>query len=190
MPVRTDPRIVRDPPAVPPELREMAILSLLPLPRTIKAEHVLPRSIGAEHIMMRSIGAEHIMVGVITPVAAIPILTQTESTTSSTLTTTAQRTIWRGSLLNMDRVRRVEVEVDWASAGRGDIDLYNVTDAVKIADLAAPSAATSRSTAYYDVTSAMKALTSDKVIALQIAGDGTNAITVYKAQLLIYMSLG
>jgi hypothetical protein len=137
----------------------------------------------------KSIDYIHIKDGVIKPFTALPILTASESTTSSTLVTTNQRTIWRGSMINMDRVVKVEVEVDWASAGAGEIDLYNVTDASTIAVLATPSAATSRSTVQYDVTSQMKSITSDKVIALRIKGNGTNALTVYKAQLIVYMSL-
>ena len=130
------------------------------------------------------------LLGVIKPFGSISILTAPESVTSTTLTTTTQRTMWRGSLLNMERVVRIEAEVDWGSAGAGDLDLYNVTDSRKIADLAAPTAATARDTRVYDVTGAMKAITTDKVIALQLKGDGTNALTVYKAQLIVYMSLG
>jgi len=144
---------------------------------------------GEWSILPRSVGSEHVKPGVLRPVGGLAILTASESNASTTLATTAQRTMWRGSLMNMNRVARVEVEVDWASAGAGDLDLYNVTDAAKIADLAAPTAATARDTRWYDVTAQMKALAADKVVALQIAGDGTNALTVYKAQLVVYMSL-
>ena len=150
---------------------------------------VLAWPVDETRILPKSIDYIHVKDGIIKPFASLPILTQSESTTSSTLVTTNQRTIWRGSLINMDRVVKVEVEVDWGSAGAGEIDLYNVTDASRIAVLATPSAATSRSTVQYDVTSQMKAITRDKVIALQIKGDGTNALTVYKAQLIVYMSL-
>jgi len=129
-----------------------------------------------------------ILPGVLGFQAALPILTSNESTSSSTPVVTAQRTIWRGSLINMNRIRKVEVEVDWGSAGKGSIALYNASSSSVIASLVSVSAATSRSTQYYDVTSYMKGITSDAVIALQIAGDGTNALTVYRASLLVYLS--
>jgi len=173
------------PPAKDAFARQLALLS-----RIVDESAILPASIKSSHIAPAQIDASHMVAGVLKPVAALPILTVSESNASTTLTTTNQRTIWRGSMINMNRVVKVEVEVDWASGGAGDLDLYNVTDAVKIADLATPSAATSRATVQYDVTSQMKAITADKVIALQIKGDGTNALTVYKATLLIYMSLG
>jgi hypothetical protein len=129
-----------------------------------------------------------ILPGVLGFQAALPILTASESTTSSTPVVTAQRTIWRGSLINMNRIAKVEAEVDWGSAGGGSIALYNVSTSSAIASLVSVSAATSRSTQRYDVTSYMKGITSDAVIALQIAGDGTNALTVYRASLLVYLS--
>jgi hypothetical protein len=144
----------------------------------------------SDDILPNSILNEHIQTGLIKPVSSIVILTASESNSSTTLTTTTQRTTWRGSMMNMERIVKVEVEVDWGSAGRGDLDLYNVTDGVKIADLATPAAATTRATNYYDITNIMKNIQTDKVIAFQIAGDGTNALTIYKAQILIYMSVG
>ena len=152
--------------------------------------HIADAQILGRHVASAQIDASHMVAGVIKPIAALPILTASESNSSTTLTTTNQRTMWRGSLMNMARVVKVECEVDWASGGAGDLDLYNVTDSAKIADLATPSAATARATVQYDVTSQMKAITADKVVALQIKGDGTNALTVYRASLLIYMSLG
>jgi hypothetical protein len=160
------------------------------LPDTFARELALVgRVVDETAILPASVDYYHVKTGVVKPLAALPILTASESNSSTILTTTNQRTIWRGSLINMDRVVKVEVEVDRASGGAGDLDLYNVTDGVKIADLETPTGATTRGTRYYDVTSQMKAITADKVVALQIAGDGTNALTVYKAQLIVYMSL-
>ena len=160
------------------------------LPASIRSDHIADAQVLGRHVASAQIDASHMVAGVLKPIAALPILTASESNSSTTLTTTNQRTIWRGSLMNMARVVKVEAEVDWASGGAGDLDLYNVTDSAKIADLATPSAATARATVQYDVTSQMKAITADKVIALQIKGDGTNALTVYRASLLVYMSLG
>ena len=72
----------------------------------------------------------------------------------------------------------------------GDIDLYNETDGAKLADLVAPSGATSKKIERIDVTSAIKNLSTTKTIGIRAAGDGTNAITVYTAKLIVTLVLG
>ena len=178
--------------AVSYALARRALKREVEIPSAIRA--ALPLAAAAtvtdsHNIMPGAVNSEHIASGVIKPFSALPIVTSSESVTDSTLTTLSQRAMWRGSLLNMERVVKIEAEVDWESGGSGDLDLYDVTNGTKIADLATPDAATSRDTRRYDVTDAVKALTSDVVIGLQAAGDGTNALTVYKATLVVYMSL-
>jgi len=121
---------------------------------------------------------------------AIPLVTESQSVTSSTLTTLNGQHIWNPDGWNLDRVSKIEVELEWESAGAGDIDLYNVTDGSKLADLVAPSGATSKKIERIDVTSAVKGLTASKTLAIHAAGDGTNAITVYSAKLIVTLLLG
>ncbi|MDQ6964859.1 MAG: hypothetical protein Q9M13_08075, partial [Mariprofundales bacterium] len=106
------------------------------------------------------------------------------------LTTLNGQTIWDPSGWNLDRITKIEVELEWESAGAGDIDLYNVSDGAKLADLVTPSAATSKTIQRIDVTTAVKGLTAAKILAIQAAGDGTNAVTVYTAKLVVTLVLG
>ena len=121
---------------------------------------------------------------------AIPLVTESQSVTSDTLTTLNGQHIWIPGNWNLDRVSKVEVELEWESAGSGDVDLYNVTDGAKLADLVAPTAATSKTIQRVDVTSAVKGLADAKTLAIQAAGDGTNAVTVYTAKLIVTVVLG
>lgn len=121
---------------------------------------------------------------------AIPLVTEAQSVTSATLTTLNGHHIWNPAGWNAARISKVEVELEWESAGAGDIDLYNVDDAAKLADLVAPTAATAKTIQRIDVTTAVKGLTASKTLAIQAAGDGTNAITVYTAKLIVTLVLG
>ena len=121
---------------------------------------------------------------------AIPLVSESQSVTSDTLATLNGQHIWTPSNWNLDRVSKVEVELEWESAGAGDVDLYNVTDGAKLADLVAPTAATSKTIQRVDVTSAVKGLADSKTLAIQAAGDGTNALTVYTAKLIVTVVLG
>lgn len=121
---------------------------------------------------------------------AIPLVTEAQSVTSTTLTTLNGQHIWNPSGWNRNRIVKVEVELEWESGGSGDIDLYNVTDGTKLADLVAPTAATAKTIQRIDVTSAVKGLTASKTLAIQAAGDGTNAVTVYSAKLIVTLVLG
>jgi len=120
----------------------------------------------------------------------IPIETNSQSVTSATPTTLTGRGHFSGGLWNMNRISQVLAFVVWESAGAGDIDLYDITTDVKIADLATPSAATSLSISSADITSWFKAQTGAKDLAIQAAGDGTNAVTVHQAYLLVRVKLG
>lgn len=117
----------------------------------------------------------------------LPIVVDKQSVTSATLTTLNGYAIWKYA--RWKNISKVEVELEYESAGAGDIDLYNITDGSKLADLVAPSAATSHTISRIDVTSAITGLSADKTIGIQAAGDGTNAITVYSAKLVVYVKV-
>jgi len=148
----------------------------------------MPGKVRRYHVEKGAIEAEDLVSGAIKFETAIPIVTDKQSVTSSTLATLEGYAKWKLSNFNKDYIDYIYVELEYESAGSGDVDLYNVTDGSKIADLVAPTAAVSHTITRVDVTTAMKAITSEKAIGIQAAGDGTNAITVYSAKLIIVQS--
>ena len=149
-----------------------------------------PSKIDGAKIYPESITDDKIAKSKVLCQVAIPIVTEAQSVTDTTLTTLNGWTIWDPSSWNLDRVQKVEVELEWESGGAGDIDLYNLTDGSKLADLVSPSEATSHKVERIDVTSAIKGLTAAKTLAIQAAGDGTNPVTVYSAKLIVTLVLG
>jgi len=120
----------------------------------------------------------------------IPLVSEAQSVTSTTLTQLNGQHIWTPGNWNAGRIQAIYIELEWESAGAGDIDLYNVTGAAKLADLVAPTAATTKKIERIDVTTAVKGITVDSTLAIQAAGDGTNAITSYTAKLIVAITLG
>jgi len=119
----------------------------------------------------------------------VTIVHETQSVTSATLSLLTGRCRWVSANWTASLIKNIYVEMEWESAGAGDVDLYNQTDSAKIADIVTPSAATSRSTGRYDVTTELKAVSGDKVVGIQAAGDGTNALTIYNAKLVFRMGI-
>jgi len=146
------------------------------------------RAIKRFHVERGAIEAHDLVSGAIKFEIAIPLVVDKQSVTSDTLATLDGWAVWKLSNFSKDYIDYIYVELEYGSAGAGDVDLYNITDGSKIADLVAPSGATSHTVTRVDVTSAMKAITSEKVIGIQAAGDGTNALDVYSAKLIIVMS--
>ena len=120
---------------------------------------------------------------------AIPIVVDQQSTTSDTLTTLNGYAYWSPDAWTSALINKIYVELEYETAGAGDFDLYNITDGEKLADLVAPTSAVSHVVTRYDVTSAVKALTADKRLGIQIAGDGTNAATCYSAKLIVQIGI-
>ena len=116
-------------------------------------------------------------------------LVNSQSVTSSTLTSLSGTLRFDPSKYNMDKIEKFEVQVEWESGGAGDIDVYDSTNATKVADVATPSGATGYTISVVDVTSYFKGLTAPADIVIQAAGDGTNAVTVHKASLRAYVRL-
>jgi len=148
----------------------------------------LPRMIRGNQIYKGSIDVDRMKHSAILQEISHPIVTKDQSVTSATLTTLIGYYLWRPSSWNGDLIAKVEVELEYESAGAGDIDLYNVSDGTKLADLATPTAAQTHTIIRADVTSAIKALSANKILGIQAAGDGTNALTVYKATLIVTVS--
>jgi len=121
---------------------------------------------------------------------AIPLVSEAQSVTSDTLTTLNGQHIWTPENWNADRISAIYIELEWESGGAADIDLYDATNAAKLADLKAPTGATSKAIERIDVTTAVKDLTADTILAIQAAGDGTNSVTVYTAKLIVVITLG
>lgn len=120
---------------------------------------------------------------------AIPMVNEQQAVTSATLTTLNGQAIWNYDAWTSNIIKAVYVEVEWESAGAGDLDLYDVGNATKLADLAAPTGATSKDIVRYDVTSEITGLTADTKVGIQAAGDGTNALTVYSAKLVVVIGI-
>jgi len=127
-----------------------------------------------------------------TPVmeVAIPLVTEKQDVSDSTLQPLYGQHIWTPSSWKYDRIDKIYVELEWESANTGDIDLHNFTDDVKVKDLKDPTGATAKTIERIDVTDELKAITSAKVIGLKVAGDGTNAVTVYSAKLIVVFKIG
>jgi hypothetical protein len=119
---------------------------------------------------------------------AIPIVVDSQNVASATLATLNGWARWVLSNFLAGNVDYIYLELEYASAGAGDVDLYDITNSAKIADLVAPTGATTHTITRVDVTSAMKAKTSAITVGIQAAGDGTNAVTVYSAKLVIAMA--
>jgi len=148
----------------------------------------MPGKIKRFHVERGAIEAHDLVAGAIKFEVAIPIVSEGQSVTSATLSTLNGYAVWKLSNFSGDYIDYIYVELEYESAGSGDVDLYNVSDSSKISDLVAPTAATAHTITRVDVTSAMKAITAQKTIGIQAAGDGTNALTVYSAKLVIVMS--
>jgi len=148
----------------------------------------VPRMISGTRIIRGTIDEDRMRPSTILQEIALPIVTKDQSVTSATLATLIGRYIWRPSSWNHDLISKIEVELEYESAGAGDIDLYDVTNGSKLADLVTPTAATSHTVERIEVTDVIKALTENTKLGIQAAGDGTNALTVYKATLIVTIS--
>jgi len=120
---------------------------------------------------------------------AFPIVTKDQGVTDSTLTTLTGRYKFKPDNWNFDFVEKIEVELEFASDGAGEITLYDATSDAQLQSLVSFSAAQSYTCERYDVTDVVKALTSDTKLAIQAKGDGSNATTVYKATLIVTIKL-
>ena len=120
---------------------------------------------------------------------ALPIVTKEQSVTSSMLSTLIVRCLWKPDSWNSDLIKSIEVELEYESAGSGDVDLAHGEPLIfTLADLVSPFFATSHTVIRVDVTDAVKGLTYNDQLKIQAAGDGTNALTVYKATLIVTLS--
>jgi len=115
----------------------------------------------------------------------LPIVTSERSRTQSTLASVVGSYIWKPERWNYDLIHTAEIEIEYSSDGAGEADLYDDTNNQKLADLVTVTEATGYDVERIDVTSAIKALTSNTKLRIQIAGDGTNAFYIYKASLVI-----
>jgi len=144
--------------------------------------------IRGSQIYKGSIDDDRMSASAIAGEVAIPVVTKDQSVTSDTLSTLIGRYLWKPSSWNSDLIESIEVELEYESAGAGDVDLYDATSAAKLADLVAPTAAQSHTLVRVEVTDVVTALTSNTQLAIQAAGDGTNAVTVYKATMIVTLS--
>ena len=140
------------------------------------------------HVERGAIEADDFVSGAIKFETDIPVVVDNQSVTSATLATLSGYAEWVLSNFSSDYISKVYVELEYESAGAGDVDLYNVTDSSKIRDLVAPSAATAHTITRVDVTTEMLGISAEKTVGIQAAGDGTNALTVYSAKLIVVMS--
>ena len=120
---------------------------------------------------------------------AFPIVTKDQSITSSSLQTLTGRYKFKPGNWDFDFVEKIEVELEFASDGAGEIELYDDSDSASLQSLVTFSAAQSYTSERYDVTTVLKALTSNTKLAIRAKGDGSNATTVYKATLIVTIKL-
>lgn len=120
----------------------------------------------------------------------IPIVTSQQQRSAGSLTSINGEHLFTPSNWNFSRVTAVYVEIEWESVSSGDIDLYDETGSSKLSDLVTPTGATSKDVSRYDVTSSITGLSSQKKLAIQIAGDGAgNNLIVYTAKLILVMKV-
>jgi hypothetical protein len=140
------------------------------------------------HVEKDAVETGDLVPGAIKLETALPIVVDSQNVTSATLATLNGYARWILSNFLSDYITGIYVELEYATGGAGEIDLYDITNSAKIATLVAPTAATTHTITRVDVTSAMKAKTSAITIGIQAKGDGTNATTVYSAKLIVVMS--
>lgn len=120
----------------------------------------------------------------------LPIVTNDQSISSSSLTTLNGKFPIDVDEYNLSRIAEATVVVEWESAGSGDIDLYDETNSTKVTDVATPTGATSYTVTEVDITNWFTGLTSDVTVVIQVAGDGTNNVTVHKAYIKLVYKIG
>jgi hypothetical protein len=140
------------------------------------------------HVERGAVETEDLVESAIKLELPIPLVVDKQSVTSAILTTLDGWARWILSDFLSDYIDAIHVELEYATAGAGDIDLYDITNSAKIADLVAPTGAVTHTITRVDVTSQMKAKTSAITVGIQAKGDGTNAVTVYSAKLVLVMS--
>jgi len=146
------------------------------------------KKVRGSDIYRGSLGADRLAAGAIKHEIALPLVTTGQQVTAASLATLDGWTQWTPGSWNSDQIEKVEVELEYESAGSGDVDLYNVSDSAKVKDLVAPTGATSHTLTRVDVTAEVKALSANKNLGIQAAGDGTNTLTVHKATLIVTLS--
>ena len=140
------------------------------------------------HVERSAVETEDLVEGAIKLEVPIPIVVDSQNVTSATLATLNGWARWILSDFLANYIDAIYVELEYATGGAGNIDLYDITNSTKIADLVAPTSAVTHTITRVDVTTAMKAKTSAITIGIRAAGDGTNAATVYSAKLILVMS--
>jgi hypothetical protein len=140
------------------------------------------------HVERGAVETEDLVESAIKLELPIPLVVGKQSVTSAILTTLDGWARWILSDFLSDYLDAIYCELEYATAGAGDIDLYDITNSGKIADLVAPTGAVTHTITRVDVTSQMKAKTSAITVGIQAKGDGTNAATVYSAKLVLVMS--
>lgn len=145
----------------------------------IRRYHLGPQSVEAGDIVNEAVKFE----------VALPIVVDSQSVTSATLTLLNGYMRWIVGNWTAALIKSVYVELEYATGGAGDIDLFNITDSAKVKDLVAPTGAVTHTITRVDVTSEVKALAADKTLGVKAAGDGTNAATVYSAKLIVRVGI-
>jgi len=145
-------------------------------------------SVRRYHVERQAIETNDLVEGAIKLEIPIPIVVDSQNVTSTTPATLNGWARWILSDFLSNYIDAIYVELEYATGGAGDIDLYDITNSAKIADLVAPTSAVAHTVTRVDVTTAMKAKTSAITIGIQAKGDETNAATVYSAKLILVMS--
>jgi hypothetical protein len=140
------------------------------------------------HVEKGAVETDDLVEGALKFEIPIPVVVDKQSVTSATLATLDGYARWILSDFLANYIDAIYVELEYATAGAGNIDLYDITNSAKIADLVTPTGAVTHTITRVDVTSAMKAKTSAITVGIQAAGDGTNAATVHSAKLVLAIS--
>jgi hypothetical protein len=140
------------------------------------------------HVERGAVETEDLVESAIKLEVPIPLVVDKQQVASATLTTLDGWARWVLSDFLAGYIDAIYCELEYATGGAGGINLYDITNSAKIADLVTPTQATAHTITRVDVTSQMKDKTSAITVGIQAKGDGTNAATVYSAKLILVLS--
>jgi hypothetical protein len=140
------------------------------------------------HVERGAVETEDLVVGAIRFEVPIQLVVEEQEVTGTTLVTLDGWAMWVPSNFLTNYIDAIYCELEYEAGGAGDIDLYDITNSEKIADLVSPTTEVLHTVTRVDVTSEMKAKTSAITIGIQAAGSSTGTVTVFSARLVLVMS--
>lgn len=116
----------------------------------------------------------------------IPLVGTKQIVPDDTVVDVDGQTLWTPAGWDESLIEKVEVEVEYAIADTGNVDLYDYTGAATVKVLTVAAAVVAKTVARFDVTTEVLALTVQSKIGLKVNGDVTpDTATIYGAKLIV-----